>query len=317
MITLNRLCDKYEHQPWFQIAWTNRKTGKITFAYSNACPMRTRAWLRVRKIVGLWPVKFRKMGELKALTSRLDKHRPVEGALSIGHPDISAGTLGVFMNWKGGVYAYTDNHVAADSNNGVIGDAVLQPGPHDGGRDPEDEFGKLAAFVPIKFDGSANQVDAALVGPLKPGSYELKMFEANYPTKTFGAGTGNDIFKDGRTSGVREGRITGDNARANIGYGDNRTATYTSLLVLEPRVTGECTASFFACLFCFFFNFSFCGTGRGPPVLEPGDSGSAILINHRGETKYVGTGFAGNDEISLAFGRDEAMASFEGMTLAS
>ncbi len=50
----------------------------------------------------------------------------------------------------------------ADCNAATIGDAVLQPRFADGGRDPADAIGRLARFVPLRFDGAANWVDAAL-----------------------------------------------------------------------------------------------------------------------------------------------------------
>jgi hypothetical protein len=59
-------------------------------------------------------------------------------------------------------YLLSSNRVLADCNAGTIGDAVLQPRYADGGRDPADAIGRLARFVPLRFDGGANWVDAAL-----------------------------------------------------------------------------------------------------------------------------------------------------------
>ncbi|MBW2739249.1 MAG: hypothetical protein JRE64_10480 [Deltaproteobacteria bacterium] len=47
----------------------------------------------------------------------------------------------------------SNNHVLANSNAAEIGDPVLQPGPHDGGRYPEDHIADLEQFVPINIIG--------------------------------------------------------------------------------------------------------------------------------------------------------------------
>lgn len=98
-------------------------------------------------------------GELEALAGDLppaalgvrDRARPIPGGYSIGHYLITAGTLGTWL-WHGGDrVALTNNHVAANSNAAALGDAVLQPGPYDGGRRPLDASLELAAFAKIHF----------------------------------------------------------------------------------------------------------------------------------------------------------------------
>ncbi|MGH2570536.1 MAG: hypothetical protein ACRDGR_04880, partial [bacterium] len=61
--------------------------------------------------------------------------RPAPSGISIGHIDITAGTLGGLVRDKetGNVVILSNNHVMAASNDGTIGDPILQPGPADGG----------------------------------------------------------------------------------------------------------------------------------------------------------------------------------------
>jgi hypothetical protein len=98
-------------------------------------------------------------GVIKALHK--SKHRPVLPGTSIGHFAITAGTLGVVVDKGGEQYILSNNHVLANENNAQFGDTILQPGPYDGGRDPEDKVAELDDFVPIDFVGT-NLVDAAL-----------------------------------------------------------------------------------------------------------------------------------------------------------
>ncbi|MHC4215795.1 MAG: hypothetical protein ACYSWP_20800, partial [Planctomycetota bacterium] len=93
-------------------------------------------------------------------TSRFD--RPVPIGISTGHPDITAGTIGCRVTKGGNVYALSNNHVYADENKATKGDSVLQPGKFDGGNVSTDVIGTLDDFEEIKFNGSANVIDAAI-----------------------------------------------------------------------------------------------------------------------------------------------------------
>lgn len=105
------------------------------------------------------------LGHVKKLTPEHErKYRPILGGISVGHKDITAGTLGLVVRKKGdsvNQFILSNNHVLANSNNANIGDPIYQPGPYDGGNFI-DKVGELDSFVSIKFDGSENEVDAAL-----------------------------------------------------------------------------------------------------------------------------------------------------------
>lgn len=86
-------------------------------------------------------------------TQELDQRlRPCPAGFSVGHKDITAGTFGAAVKTQGDDWlALTNNHVGANSNDARIGDAWLQPGPHDGGTMPADLWARLEAFVEINF----------------------------------------------------------------------------------------------------------------------------------------------------------------------
>jgi len=78
-------------------------------------------------------------GMVVAWTDETDKHRPAPLGVSIGHPDITAGTLGFKVrDGSGNPYILSNNHVMANINQASIGDHILQPGAYDGGTDPAD-----------------------------------------------------------------------------------------------------------------------------------------------------------------------------------
>jgi hypothetical protein len=80
------------------------------------------------------------------------KYRPAPCGVSIGHKNITAGTLGCVVYKDGVPFILSNNHVLANSNAAKINDEILQPGPYDGGT-LADQISALAHFVPIDFGG--------------------------------------------------------------------------------------------------------------------------------------------------------------------
>jgi hypothetical protein len=77
---------------------------------------------------------------------------PVPIGVSIGHPLITAGTIGARVTDGVQHFALSNNHVLANSNAALVGDAALQPGPIDGGSEGAgDAIGTLFDFEPISF----------------------------------------------------------------------------------------------------------------------------------------------------------------------
>jgi len=87
------------------------------------------------------------------------RHRPAFPGVSIGHKDITAGTFG-FVARPGGTKVpviVSNNHVLANSNAAEIGDAILQPGPADGGFAAFSRIGTLHGYIPISFSEEPNK----------------------------------------------------------------------------------------------------------------------------------------------------------------
>ena len=80
-----------------------------------------------------------------------DRWRPVvPPGVTIGHYRITAGTFGCLVRRGEERFILSNNHVLADINAGEEGDAILQPGPSDGGT-ADDRVATLADYVPIDF----------------------------------------------------------------------------------------------------------------------------------------------------------------------
>lgn len=181
--------------------------------------------------------------------------RPAKGGYSVGHYNITAGTIatGVYDILPGGTvsppghgigiptkyYILSNNHVLADSNAANLNDPILQPGPYDGGKDPDDRIGILSRFIPITFDPPTpkdqhnNLVDAA-VAEVQFNDLDREIYwsgpvrgwrkKSNVPVGTL-------IKKTGRTTNFTTGRITAINTTIDVGYGGGRTARFRDQFV--------------------------------------------------------------------------------------
>jgi hypothetical protein len=138
--------------------------------------------------------------------------RPLRIGCSIGHYQITAGTLGCFVRDRktGTVLILSNNHVLANENAAAMGDDVIQPGDVDGGTRPADTIGALERFVKLKEVG-ANLVDAAVANFKKTIKYDGLTITGL--GKLAGLGPdfldeGTPVAKLGRTTGLTRGRVT-------------------------------------------------------------------------------------------------------------
>ncbi|MGE0882240.1 MAG: hypothetical protein AB7P14_01730 [Blastocatellales bacterium] len=225
--------------------------------------------------------------QAQVLTGRV---RASKGGYSVGHKNITAGTIAtcVYKILPGGsinppengigvptkFYILSNNHVLANSNDAVIGDAILQPGPIDGGTDPADRIARLSEFIPITFAPTVpvtqhqNLIDAAIAegnfSELDRGIYwggQVRGWRRKADVTV-----GTTVKKTGRTTNFTTGRITAVNATVDVGYGGGRTARFRDQIITTP-------------------------------MSSPGDSGSLITTL---DNVAVGLLFAGSAQATIA-----------------
>jgi hypothetical protein len=254
---------------------------------------------QIPELLGGIPTDVIETGVVRALAPT-DRHRPAPGGVSIGHRDITAGTLGCVVRRNGERLILSNNHVLANSNDAIVGDAILQPGPHDGGRFPEDQLATLADFVPIGFPGDPsdcptaavtvnlgnalasalgrqtrlravqgilpeNLVDAAVARPLEDGDLDENILEIGKIEGLADGELGMPLQKSGRTTGYTTGQIEQVDVTVNVQYGAGRIALFSDQLLAGAMSQG-------------------------------GDSGSAVLDDRR---RLVGLLFAGSDNTTI------------------
>jgi hypothetical protein len=177
---------------------------------------------------------------------RQKRQRPMVAGISVAHEDVTAGTIAYFCrSTKKGddpesVFILSNNHVLANVNIGKKGDAVLQPGPIDGGTQ-EDDVATLHRFVKIKLGGRAeNAVDCAIAELLPDATYQAKLCKIGKIKGVRAGSEGLSVCKHGRTTGYTEGTVTDELYDALVGMSHedpNEAALFTNQLRLEvaPR----------------------------------------------------------------------------------
>ncbi len=217
--------------------------------------------------------------------------RPVPIGVSTGHPDITAGTIGCRLTDGTYIYALSNNHVYANSNEATIGDTILQPGRVDGGVAPDDAIGTLAACEPIEFGPrGSNMIDAAIakIKMVVVDGQEVPAVGNSTPSNGYGTPSSTtaeatldlSVQKYGRTTGQTNGVVDSINATIKVRYSGG-FAIFVNQIVITP---GTFSAG--------------------------GDSGSLIVTDDE-DCNPVGLLFAGSSTMTVANPIDAVLDTFE------
>lgn len=182
------------------------------------------------------------------------RQRPARPGYSVGHVDVTAGTIGaaVYDLQPGGLgvppryYLLSNNHVLANTNAARIGDPVLQPGRYDGGALPGDLIGRLSRYVPITLEPAVpralhrNLVDAAVAevafSDLDRNPYWISGIAGWRPRGL--TAVGQVVQKTGRTTNYTTGRIIATNATIDVAYNGGRIGRFLDQVVTTPMSAG-------------------------------------------------------------------------------
>jgi hypothetical protein len=192
-----------------------------------------------------FPMKVVHTGLIDAQPHRM-RLRPAPGGISVGHKAITAGTLGCLVRGRSAprlnrLMILSNNHVLANSNAAVLGDAILQPGPYDGGTHPADQVAVLERFRTISFAaGASNLVDCATgwawpervrreLMYLSGGSPHYFRIGATPVAATLGLAVG----KSGRTTQLTRGSVVAVGATINVNYGGGRVARFVNQISIR------------------------------------------------------------------------------------
>ena len=152
---------------------------------------------------------------------RQKKNRPTTSCgVSVGHPNITAGTLGCLVEKNGEKFILSNNHVLANSNSASIGDKIIQQGKADGGSSPSEDIATLTDWKSLDFTGAANDIDAAIAKLDATSLVEREIVDIGSPLKTTAsAALYQSVRKHGRTTGHTVGVIVDLSVDIWVNYG--------------------------------------------------------------------------------------------------
>lgn len=153
------------------------------------------------------------IGELE-LQSNTARIRPAIPGYSIGRAVEAqeAGTFGMVVRKTGQdapLYLLSNSHAIAASGFATVGDAIIQPGGYDQGKQPADTIGKLTQWIPFDYDptGFTNTVDAA-IAELDPAVASAAIALLGVPKGVnLDLKRGDYVQKVGRTTNLSVARV--------------------------------------------------------------------------------------------------------------
>lgn len=247
------------------------------------------------------------VGELELLASRMERLRPAQPGVSIGHYRVSAGTFGAVVKDRQTKepLILSNNHVLANLSTGrddraKKGDPILQPGQHDKGERDRDVIGHLERFSSLhrKTEPSSSAVIKGVENLLNGVSdvvkfpYLIKFVRKNKTSNLVDCAVAKPVSEDVISDKILEiGRVEGIK-QPEVGMGvvkSGRTSGWTESKIKAVHATVE---------------VSITGNEKGvfddqiitKPFSKPGDSGSLILDHNR---NAVGLLFAGSEKSTV------------------
>jgi endonuclease G, mitochondrial len=138
---------------------------------------------------------------------------PIVPGISVGHPKLSAGTVGcvAYDAMNGEPFILSNWHVLQGAS-GTIGDAIVQPGSHDDNRVSRNIVGKLVrSHLGVAGDCAIASIDRR---QLDPEIFDLKVNVARIGEPELG----DRVIKSGRTTNVTYGIVQRIHVTTRINY---------------------------------------------------------------------------------------------------
>ena len=173
-----------------------------------------------QEVKNIVPGAFNGVNTEIVFTPRFETTAPTPCGVSVGHYNMTAGTLGCLVQDAARRHKYilSNNHVLADCNNAALGDPILQPAPDDGGNVSANTIAKLTDFEILDIN-NVNFIDAAIAELDDINSVTPDIMGVGFPAAaTVPASVGLNVHKHGRTTSYTTGIIRGVNVDTYVSY---------------------------------------------------------------------------------------------------
>lgn len=211
----------------------------------------------------------------------------IKPGMSVSNFRSTAGTLGAIVYGKtdGVPYILSNWHVL-QGNDGIEGDAILQPGPADGGSVTDDACSHLTrSFLGRKGD--------CAIASIQGRDFDEDIMELNeHPEQVAEVELGDKVVKSGRTTGVTFGIVTRIHIIIKLNYGGSTGVREIGSFEIRPDPDHPAE--------------------RGE-ISMGGDSGSLWMLNRDSDDENgiaVGLHYAGESSMSIDPGEEHALACY-------
>jgi hypothetical protein len=209
------------------------------------------------------------------------KASPLVSGFSVGHVEITAGTLGAIVKKGDKHFILSNAHVLSLSGTAKKGARILYPGAADGGTDPKSRVARLSQTVKFqKGETFVNRADAAIaeIDPDELEHLDFSIFGVKKSLQTTKAVRGMKVVKRGRTTGDTESTVQDVHFRFILEYDEVGKVGFIDQVLCDRYTAG-------------------------------GDSGSIVVEKKTG--KIVGLHFAGADGGSVFNPIDEVIKALK------
>lgn len=152
--------------------------------------------------------------KLQAASERKGVANPIIPGVSIGHPSVSAGTVGcvVYDAQTGAPYILSNWHIL-NGETGKVGDVIVQPGKHDDNRVERNAVGRLVrSHLGVAGD--------CAIAAIKQRQLEPAILDLGVVVNRIGeVDLGDKVVKSGRTTEVTYGVVNRIHVTTRINYG--------------------------------------------------------------------------------------------------
>ncbi len=241
---------------------------------------------------------------------RTERIRPPKPGFSIGNVAITAGTFGCVVHRAGEAFILSNAHVLCTDPTAdmQLTRQIVQPGPFDGGKSPEDLIGNLEYHVPIfpLYEMSSCGVSSRISGGLTWGAKKLRRQSrfialaqspmVNYVDAAIARPT-TEIVSEIEQIGLPQavGDLNEGSLEMQV-HKSGRTTGVTAGIIKQIDMTTMVNYGFkgFLPVMCLFMDQVAIEAPVGQPFSQGGDSGSAVLLTNG--NVLCGLLFAGNED---------------------
>jgi len=264
-----------------------KNKGKLIVQVTKKLPL---SELKAKDVVPRYKDGLRTDVIERGVIKAFQRFRPLMGGISCVESNLGSGTLGGIVrdSLDGALVALTCNHCAGTlfdinyvwpvyGNTAISHINMRQPSYNDGGTTDADNIGNPKRAIATQFgDEGENYVDAAIItlaaGLMKTDIRNISRGPFEFLSSSLEYAPGTTAYKMGRTTELTQGTIISNEVAARVNSNGDYADYYNQMMVESLT-----------------------------PFLQPGDSGSLILVQSAGIWKIIGLLFAGNEDGTQGF----------------